>query len=53
MFHADSGRKAVAERRVIQGMTPDQVYCALGQATRKEKGRENGARKTSQENESA
>lgn len=35
-------RKAVAERRVILGMTPDQAYCVLGQAVKKEKTRENG-----------
>lgn len=36
-------RKAIAERRVIPGMTAEQAFCVLGQVVNKEKSREAGS----------
>lgn len=36
-------RQAIAERRVIQGMTPDQAYCVVGNPIRAEKTKESVA----------
>ena len=35
-------RKAVAERRVVPGMTPEQAYCVVGKPVREEKSEQGG-----------
>ena len=37
-------RTAIAERRVIAGMTPEQVYCVFGQPVKEEKSEANGGK---------
>ena len=37
-------RQGIAERYVLDGMTPDQVYCVTGEPARTETGEENGAK---------